>query len=137
MVVSGFMLCGKFVVMILVIIGVLVVLFVVFLINGKSQMFGDCQDKVCNLVEVVYMVIGYFEKEVCDGWMIVEDVKKVVIEVVKVMCYDKVEYFWINDLNDLMVMYLIKLELDGKKLDQIKDKNGKFLFQEFNKVVKL
>lgn len=44
---------------------------------------------------------------------------------VKAMRYDKVEYFWINDLNDLMVMHPIKPELDGKKLDQLKDKNGK------------
>ena len=62
--------------------------------------------------------------------------KNAAMNAVKAMRYDKVEYFWINDLTDLMVMHPIKPELDGKKLDQLKDKNGKFLFSEFNKVVK-
>jgi methyl-accepting chemotaxis protein len=51
------------------------------------------------------------------------------------MRYDKVEYFWINDLDDLMVMHPIKPEMNGKKLDKLKDKNGKLLFLEFNTMV--
>lgn len=133
---SGFTLRGKLAAMTLATIGALIVLFTILLINDRSQMLGDRQDKVRNLVEVAHATVAHFEKEAREGRMTVEDAKKAAIDAVKAMRYDKVEYFWINDLNDLMVMHPIKPELDGKKLDQIKDKNGKFLFQEFNRVVK-
>ena len=127
---------GKLVAMTLGTIAALIVLFTVLLINGKSQMLGDRQDKVRNLVEVAHATVAHYEQEARAGRLSVEDAKKAAMNAVKAMRYDKVEYFWINDLTDLMVMHPIKPELDGKKLDQLKDKNGKFLFSEFNKVVK-
>ena len=127
---------GKLVAMTLGTIAALIVLFAVLLINGKSQMLGDRQDKVRNLVEVAHTTVAHYEQEARAGRLSVEDAKKAAMNAVKAMRYDKVEYFWINDLTDLMVMHPIKPELDGKKLDQLKDKNGKFLFSEFNKVVK-
>src|SRR6185369_12784466 len=80
--------------------------------------------------------LAYFEKEARDGHLTVDDAKKGAMAAVKAMRYDKVEYFWIHDLQDIMIMHPIKPELDGKKLDQLKDKNGKLLFLEFNKVVR-
>jgi methyl-accepting chemotaxis protein len=133
---NGLSLRGKLTVMTCTTIAALVVLFTVLLINSKSQMLSDRQYKVRNLVEVVHATVAHFEKEAVAGRMTVDDAKKAAMNAVRAMRYDKVEYFWINDLNDQMVMHPIKPELDGKKLDQIKDKNGKFLFVEFNKVVK-
>ena len=133
---QGMTLRGKLVAMTLGTIAALIVLFAVLLINGKSQMLGDRQDKVRNLVEVAHATLAHYEQEALTGKLSVEDAKKAAMAAVKSMRYDKVEYFWINDMTDLMVMHPIKPELDGKKLDQIKDKNGKFLFTEFNKTVK-
>ena len=133
---TGFSLRSKLSAMAAATIGALIVLFIVLLINGKSQMLGDRQDKVRNLVEVAHATVAHFEKEAREGRMTVEEAKKAAIASVRDMRYDKVEYFWINDLQDSMIMHPIKPELDGKKLDQLKDKNGKFLFSEFNKVVK-
>jgi len=132
----GMSLRGKLIAMTAGTVAALIVLFVVLLINGKSQMLGDRQDKVRNLVEVAHTTVAHYEEEARAGRMPVEDAKKAAIGAIKAMRYDKVEYFWINDLTDLMVMHPIKPELDGKKLDQLKDKNGKFLFTEFNNVVK-
>lgn len=100
----------------------LIVLFAALLINGKSQMLADRQDKVRNLVEVAHATVANYEQEARAGRLSVEEAKKAAMAAVKAMRYDKVEYFWINDLNDLMVMHPIKPELDGKKLDQLKDK---------------
>ena len=133
---QGMTLRGKLVAMTLGTIAALIVLFAALLINGKSQMLGDRQDKVRNLVEVAHTTVAHYEQEARAGRLSAEDAKKAAMNAVKAMRYDKVEYFWINDLTDLMVMHPIKPELDGKKLDQLKDKNGKFLFAEFNKVVK-
>ena len=133
---QGMTLRGKLDAMTLGTIAALIVLFTALLINGKSQMLGDRQDKVRNLVEVAHTTVAHFEQEARAGRLSAEDAKMAAMNAVKAMRYDKVEYFWINDLTDLMVMHPIKPELDGKKLDQLKDKNGKFLFAEFNKVVK-
>ncbi len=114
----------------------LTVLFIVLLINSKSQMLGDRQDKVRNLVEVANATLAYYEGEVRAGRMVEEDAKKAAKNAVKAMRYDKVEYFWIQDMNHMMIMHPIKPELDGKQLDQFKDKNGKFFFAEMNQVVK-
>jgi len=133
---EGFTLRGKLVAMTAATIVALIVLFAVLLINGKSQMLGDSKDKVRNLVEVAQTTVGHFEKEAREGRISVEDAKKAALDAVRAMRYDKNEYFWINDLNDLMVMHPIKPDLDGKKLDQMKDKNGKLFFLEFNAMVK-
>ena len=48
--------------------------------------------------------------------------------------YGKNGYFWINDSAPKMIMHPIKPALDGKDLSGIKDKAGKFLFNEMSKV---
>lgn len=133
---NGLSLRGKLVTMTIATIAALVVLFTVLLINGKSQMLGDRQAKVRNLVEVAHATIEHFEKEASAGRMTVDEAKQAAMNTVRNMRYDKTEYFWIHDLNDLMVMHPIKPALDGQKLDQMKDKNGKHFFVEFNNVVK-
>ena len=114
----------------------LTVLFVVLLLSSKSQMLEDRQDKVRNLVEVANATLAYYESEARAGRMTDEDAKKAAKNAVKAMRHDKVEYFWIQDMNHIRIMHPIKPELDGKQLDQLKDKNGKLFFAEMNQVVK-
>lgn len=114
----------------------LAALFVLLLINEKSQMLEDRQAKIRNLVEVAHATAAHFEKSAREGQISMDEAKQRAAAAIRNMRYDKVEYFWINDLQDMMIMHPIKPELEGKKLDQLKDKNGKLLFLEFNKVVK-
>ncbi|HEX6735797.1 MAG TPA: methyl-accepting chemotaxis protein [Azonexus sp.] len=127
---------GKLTAMTLATIGALIVLFAVLLADGKQRMMEDRQNKVRNLVETMHATIAHFEAEAKAGRITLDDAKKAAAEAIRAVRYDKIEYFWINDLNDLMVMHPIRPDLEGKKLDQLKDKNGKFLFREFNDVVK-
>jgi len=112
------------------------ILFTVLLFNERSQLMRDRQDKVRNLVEVAHSTLAYYEKQARDGKMSVDDAKKAAMGVLKEARYDRSEYFWINGLDDTMIMHPIKPELDGKLLNQLKDKNGKLLFVEFNTAVK-
>ena len=127
---------GKLTAMTLATIIALVVLFVFLLIDGKQRMMLDRQDKVRNLVEVAHATAAHYEAEARAGRMDEAEAKRSAMAAIRDMRYDKIEYFWINDLNDIMVMHPYKPELDGKKLDKIKDANGKLLFLEFNKVVR-
>ena len=127
---------GKLTAMTLATIGALIILFTVLLIDGKQRMLEDREAKVRNLVEATHSMLTYFHGEATAGRMSDENARKAAADAIRSMRYDQNEYFWINDLNDLMVMHPIKPEMEGKKLDQIKDKNGKFLFVEFNNVVR-
>jgi methyl-accepting chemotaxis protein len=133
---TGLTLRGKLFAMTAVTIVALTALFVLLLLNGKNQMLEDREAKVRNLVEVAHGTVAHFEKLARDGQMSMDEAKLRAAAAVRNLRYDKVEYFWINDMQDLMVMHPIKPELEGKKLDQLKDKNGKLLFLEFNKMVK-
>ena len=133
---SGLTLRGKLFAMTAATVIALAALFVVLLLNSKSQMLEDRQAKVRNLVEVAHATVAHFEKAARDGQMPVEEAQQKAAAAIRSMRYDTVEYFWINNLQDLMVMHPIKPDLEGKKLDQLKDKNGKQLFLEFNRVVK-
>lgn len=127
---------GKLTAMTLATIIALVVLFIFLLIDGKQRMMLDRQDKVRNLVEVAHATVAHYEAEARAGRIDEAEAKRNAMAAIRGMRYDKIEYFWINDLNDIMVMHPYKPELDGKKLDQMKDANGKLLFLEFNKIVR-
>ena len=60
-----------------------------------------------------------------------DELKNILINIVKGSRYGKNGYFWINDLEAKMIMHPIKESLDGKDLSSFKDKNGKKIFQEF------
>lgn len=111
------------------------VLFVVVLMNQRAQLLSDRQEKVRNLVEVAHATVTHFEQQVAAGKLDTTAAQKGATDALRAMRYDNIEYFWINDLNDTMIMHPIRADLDGKKLDQFKDKNGKLLFVEFNRVV--
>ena len=76
------------------------------------------------------------------GWVIgtgeyVSDVsaslKEEALKSIAAMRYGKNGYFWINDSNPKMIMHPIKPSLNGKDLSGVKDKAGKFLFNEMVK----
>ena len=66
-----------------------------------------------------------------------EEMKSKIIAMVKAFRYDNgLGYFWVNDLDEVMIMHPIKPSLDGRDLTELKDKDGVYLFQNMSKVVK-
>ena len=63
-------------------------------------------------------------------------IKKEALATINKMRYGKNGYFWINDTSSKMIMHPIKPALNGKDLTNLKDKNGKFFFQEFVEISK-
>ncbi len=59
--------------------------------------------------------------------------KKMALDMINTARYgDKQNgYYWINDLNRVMVLHPIKPQLNGKDLSDFKDPKGKFIFKEF------
>lgn len=101
-----------------------------------ANLVAERENKIRNLVEAAHTVIAHYEGKSRDGGLSDGEARKMAIEAIRKMRYDDGEYFWINDLELRMVMHPVKPELDGKVLENLKDKNGKLLFIEFNRIVK-
>jgi methyl-accepting chemotaxis protein len=64
--------------------------------------------------------------------------KKIVLDMINKIRYgDKKDgYYWINDLNENMVLHPIKPKLNGKNLSNFQDPKGKYIFKEFVRLCK-
>jgi methyl-accepting chemotaxis protein len=114
----------------------LIVLFLVVLQTERNLLLEDRKEKVRNLVETVHTMIGNYEALAREGKMSVEDAKQAAIAEVRALRYDKVEYFWINDLDGMMIMHPIKASMNGTNVTGLKDPTGKLFFAEFLRLVK-
>jgi methyl-accepting chemotaxis protein len=135
-------------------VAALVLLFAVSLNNEKAQLLKDRQEKLRNLVEVAYTTAAQYDKLAKEGKMSADDAQKAAQDSIRAMRYDKVEYFWINDLGKpapKMLMHPTVPALEGKILDadrfnkatsiqpgtdgQVTSVTGKNLFVAFVEVV--
>jgi methyl-accepting chemotaxis protein len=82
-------------------------------------------------VEVAHGILVWAHGLETAGTLTREQAQQLARRSISGLRYDKVEYFWINDMQARMVMHPIKPELDGKDLSGMKDPTGFALFQGF------
>lgn len=102
----------------------------------RSQMIADRQAKTQHMVDVGYGILAHYQKLESDGKLSREQAQAGAMAEIKSLRYDKVEYFWLNDMTPRMIMHPIKPELDGKDLAGMKDPSGNALFVGFVDVVR-
>lgn len=76
----------------------LCILITVVLIGEKSQLLADRKDKIRSLVEVAYATVSNYEKQASAGKISTDEAKRLSLEALRSSRYDRVEYFWVNDL---------------------------------------
>lgn len=106
------------------------------LYSERQLLLADRQEKVRNLVEAAHGAVGHYAAEAKAGRMAEDAAKAAALAAVRAMRYDTSEYFWINDMSPAIVMHAAKPELEGKDMSQLKDPDGKLLFNEFVAVVR-
>jgi methyl-accepting chemotaxis protein len=126
----------KLAVMIGISLAGMVVMAPIALYTMRAQMMTDRQAKTQQMIDVGYGILTHYQKLEADAKLPRADAQKAAIAELKSLRYDKVEYFWINDMSPKMIMHPIKPELDGKELGEMKDPTGNRLFQGFVDVVK-
>jgi methyl-accepting chemotaxis protein len=103
----------------LTIIGLLAI-FGVVLSSERGILIKDRQEKLRNLGEVAYGIVAEYQKAEQDGRMSRTDAQNAAMNAIHDLRYDKVEYFWINDLGKpypKMIMHPTVPTLNGKLLD--------------------
>ncbi len=120
----------------------------------ENRIMKDKQDATRHAVEIAMGVMENADKQVKAGKITLDDAKKIAMEDIGNMRYEKKEYFWINDLGKpfpKMIMHPTVPALNGKILDDTKFNkatcaidgvsgpglklDGRNLFVAFNEVV--
>jgi methyl-accepting chemotaxis protein len=102
----------------------------------RAQMLADRQAKTRQMIDVGHGILAQYYKLETEGKLSREQAQAAALAEIKGLRYDKVEYFWINDMQPKMLMHPIKPELDGKPLGEMADPTGNRLFAGFVDVVK-
>ncbi|MDR3368218.1 methyl-accepting chemotaxis protein [Rhodoferax sp.] len=82
-------------------------------------------------VEIAYGVLTWAQAQELAGTLTREQAQQQARLMLSKMRYDGNEYFWINDMQQHMVMHGASPELDGKDMSGMKDPNGLALFGAF------
>ena len=125
--------------LLILIIGALISIVVitgVFLYFHKQVMLQDRMTKTRHLVESAYGVLDYHYKKVQSGELAESEAQEQAMRIVEGMRYEEKDYFWINDMQPVMIMHPYVKKLNGTDISDFKDPNGKRLFVEMVKVVK-
>jgi methyl-accepting chemotaxis protein len=91
--------------------------------NMQSRMDASRQH-----VEVATGIVAWAYSLESTGKVTREQAQELAKQAIVGLRYDRVEYFWINDMQPRMVMHPAKPELVGQMLDTMKDPNGFALF---------
>ena len=101
-----------------------------------SSLREQKQIELQHLGELALGIVREEQAAAQRGDVAVADAQKRAMARVAALRYGNNEYFWINDMQQRMVMHPIKPEMNGNDLSTYKDPNGKALFVEFADVVR-
>lgn len=121
---------------ILAVVPLTMIVFIYLLPYMKEKIQENYNESTKIAVESVFKILEHSQQRVEKKEITIEEAQKQAKELIRELRYHESEYFWINDMNPVMIMHPFKPELEGKDLSQNKDPKGKFIFVEFVQVCK-
>ncbi|WFU31706.1 cache domain-containing protein [Bradyrhizobium brasilense] len=122
---------AKFIIIIAVALTGMIALVPLALYTIRDQMMVDRQAKIQQMVDIGHGILAHYQKLQSEGKLDRAQAQAAAIGEIKGLRYDKVEFFWINDMAPNMIMSPAKPELDGKSVAELKDPTGNYLFRGF------
>ncbi|WP_167730185.1 cache domain-containing protein [Terasakiella sp. SH-1] len=102
----------------------------------NNSLHEDRENQTRNLVQTVHSVFKSLQHEVDTGHLTLLEAQNEAKEIVLSMRYGDGDYFWINDLNHVVITHPIKPSLSGKNLEKFEDPNGVRVYGEIVKTAK-
>ncbi len=102
----------------------------------RDVLLEDRKVKTQQVVEATMGVLTYFDGQVQAGKLTRDEAQRQAAALIKGVRYGGKEYFWINDLDQKVIMHPIKPEWDGTLRDDIKDPDGIYTYREFARIAK-
>ncbi|WP_037492635.1 cache domain-containing protein [Sneathiella glossodoripedis] len=109
---------------------------IVGVLSIDTVLTNDRKDTLRNLIESNINIAAYYHQQAQDGNLTEDEAKKLALTAIEAVRYNETDYMWINDMQGIMVMHPVAKKLVNTSVIDLKDKNGKFLFQEMIAKVK-
>jgi methyl-accepting chemotaxis protein len=102
----------------------------------RDRLVEDRKAELLHISEVAYTAVEREYRLAQEGKKSDEQARADAADILRNIRYAGTEYFWVNDINHVMVMHPISAKLEGQNLEAMEDKTGKRFFAEFVKLVK-
>ncbi|KIX12474.1 methyl-accepting chemotaxis protein [Dethiosulfatarculus sandiegensis] len=102
----------------------------------EKQIFKEKQEKTRNLVEVAVSIVSHYAEEAKSGRMPQKEAQAEAAADIGAIRYMGDNYFWVTDLDAVILMHPINKDLQGKSMADATDANGKRFFWEMARVGK-
>lgn len=93
-------------------------------------------EKTMHVVQTASGILTFYQGLEAAGTMSREAAQQQALKEIKGLRYSQSDYFWINDLQPVMVMHPTNPKLEGQNLSAIKDPDGFAVFNEMVTLVK-
>ena len=109
---------------------------VIYLYEFKNRLVHDRQQELNHVTDVAVSAVQRLYDLAKSGAITEQEAQQQALATVKVMRYATNEYFWINNMDGVMVMHPIRADLDNTDAGKLKDPNGKHFILEMIALVK-
>jgi len=112
--------------------------FVIILPSLKENLLAKKREMLRELNTIVWDMVASSEKMERTGEMSRELAQQTALNIIRDLRYGPVnkDYFWVNDMNGLIVVHPYRPDLHGEIVPDVRYPKGKNLLEEFVKVVK-
>ncbi len=115
---------------------IMLVLVVSLMLSERKLLMSERKNSVRQTVEAAHGIIVHFYDLAQKGALSENEAKQRAMGAIRPLRYSGTEYFWLNDMEQRMLMHPSSPQLEGKDMSDNKDPTGKFLFKEFVNTVK-
>ena len=128
---------NKIIILTLIIIFVFIGFIVGLVLPSANRVImSRTENQLMNLVDLPMAEVARNYELYKSGALSEEVAKSNALQAIENFRYDEVEYFWVNDLDGLMLMHPINAALNNTNVLEMKDPDGKFLFADMVEIVK-
>jgi methyl-accepting chemotaxis protein len=106
------------------------------LYHYQDAMVTERKSKLAAMDQSMLTLFKHYHELETAGTLTREEAQTRAKDAVRALRYEDSGYFWINDMNAVIVMHPIKPALDGTDQSGMADPTGKHIFTEFVKAVK-
>ncbi len=122
---------------ILAVVLFIVTLFYIVIPHFENAMMDRKREMITELTNAATSILEKYHKDEQEGLLTREEAQNTAISRIKYLRYgeENKDYFWITDMEPIMIVHPYRPELDGQNLENYLDSHGKKLFVEFVKTV--
>ncbi len=106
------------------------------LLGAWREIEGNRRNMLTMLSDTTTGILESYYKQEQEGSLTRQEAQARAIGAIRAMRYEPSGYFWINDMNENMVMHAAKPQLEGTNQSATVDPNGKPIFVDMVEIVK-